>query len=126
MSEPFTIGADLWPGLAKAIEELTELTTVLGQLIAFPDGHRPDSKDLLEHLHMELGDAMAALGLLVHLNEGRLDPLLVDERCLLKFETWLDWHERERAAASCSRCGLRFCGGMAHGPGFCIVRAGEG
>lgn len=92
MSEPFTIGAKQWPGLAKTLEETSELSAVLAQLIAFPGGYRPDGKDLIESLHEEVADALAAIDVLIGLNPDAIDYNLVGQRRRLKVEKYLDWH----------------------------------
>jgi hypothetical protein len=94
MSQPFTIGAsaDSWPATAKTLEETTELGTTLAQLIAFPDGHRVDGKDILSALHDELADAQAAIGAFLKLNGQRLDTAYIDSRRRRKMESYLRWH----------------------------------
>ncbi|MEV4137378.1 hypothetical protein AB0J72_35030 [Dactylosporangium sp. NPDC049742] len=93
MTEPFGIGAEVWPGLAKVTEEAGELLQVVGKLVA--TGGRPDhydGTDLRDRLIEECGDLLAAIGYLTAAN-GIEDA--VAERAARKRQTFEGWHRRE-------------------------------
>lgn len=91
--QPFSIGADQWPGLAKVAEEAGEVIQVIGKLMAFPDGHYPDGTDLTWALTNELGDLKAAIEYAVKEN-GLQEP--VRERMAEKRGRFRRWHREER------------------------------
>lgn len=94
-ASPFAIGSDVWPGTAKAVEEVSELAQVLGKLIA--SGGRVehwDGSDLRERLVDELGDVRAAMRLLIELNELPEDAIA--EREQIKLERFRGWHASSR------------------------------
>ncbi|MFF5227855.1 hypothetical protein [Dactylosporangium sp. NPDC000521] len=93
MTEPFGIGAEVWPGLAKVAEEAGELLQVAGKLVAM--GGRPehhDGTDLRDRLIEECGDLLAALGYLAAANGIET---AVAERAATKRQTFDGWHRRE-------------------------------
>ena len=92
--EPFGIGSEVWPGLAKVAEEAGELLQVLGKLVA--TAGRPeyyDGSDLRARLVEECGDLLAAIGYLTAAN-GIEDE--VERRAAGKREIFDDWHRRSR------------------------------
>lgn len=76
-SPPYSMRGDVWPGLAKLVEEMGELNQVLGKLVAFPDGKHPSRKKPLKtSLQEEIADTLAALQFFVEsndLNSKRID-----------------------------------------------------
>ena len=91
--EPFGIGAEVWPGLAKAAEEAGELLQVLGKLVA--TGGRPehyDGSDLRARLIEECGDLLAAVAYLTAANGIEAE---VAERAAGKREIFQAWHDAE-------------------------------
>jgi NTP pyrophosphatase (non-canonical NTP hydrolase) len=98
MTAPFGIGAEVWPGLAKAAEEAGELLQVVGKLIA--TGGEPahyDGSDLRMRLVEECGDLLAAIGYLTAAN-GIADE--VAERATRKRDLFQSWHDTERERRS--------------------------
>lgn len=97
--EPFCIGAYIWPGLAKLMEELGENGQVLGKIIAFPeradnDEPHPDGTLLKERIEFELGDLLAAIEYVVDHNE--LNRHQIEFQRQLKLARFNDWHDEER------------------------------
>jgi NTP pyrophosphatase (non-canonical NTP hydrolase) len=91
--DPFGIGADVWPGLAKTAEEAGELLQVIGKLVA--TGGRSahyDGSDLRTRLIEECGDLLAALGYLTAANGIEAE---VAERAARKRELFQAWHDAE-------------------------------
>lgn len=96
---PFAIGAAVWPGLAKLLEEDGELAQVIGKLMAFPDGQHPDEAGNLRHrLTAEIADVIAACDYAAMVNG--LDQEAIRRRRDAKLRRFLSWHieERERFA----------------------------
>jgi NTP pyrophosphatase (non-canonical NTP hydrolase) len=87
---PFSIGSDLWPGTSKLIEEMGELTQVLGKLIAIHGAtDHWDGSDLRARLHEELGDVRAALSFFTIMNE--LDHDTLNAREAEKLRLFYGW-----------------------------------
>lgn len=90
-AQPYGIGSDLWPGLAKLMEEMGELQQVLGKVMACdgPAAIYWDGQPLLPHIIDEMGDVRAAMIFFCEANDipkglvhGRADEKLA------KFEHW--------------------------------------
>lgn len=92
---PLSIGADVWPGLAKLSEECGELIQVIGKISAFPDSPHPDGTDLVKRLQEELADVVAAVEYVSFAN-----PVLDYKQCYtrreMKLERFRDWHYEVR------------------------------
>ena len=87
----FSIGSTTWPGTAKLLEEMGELTQVLGKLIAIKgDNAHWDGTDLYVRLYEEIGDVAGALEFFVEANNLSKD--LVRERATKKKELFHSWH----------------------------------
>lgn len=89
----YDIGSHTWPGLAKLIEETSELNQVLAKLMA--TGGDPayfDGTDLLDSLHCELADTYAALRFFTETNTC-IDELFLKERLRTKLAGFKRWHE---------------------------------
>lgn len=96
--EPFCIGSDIWPGLAKLMEECGELVQVCGKVVAFPAVElHPDGSRLCERLEGELGDVLAAVTYVVTRNG--LDWEAVNGGMTKKLHRFNSWHNEERARA---------------------------
>lgn len=97
-ANPFAIGSQIWPGIAKLSEELGELLQICGKIVAFPDLRRgdthPDGSDLVERLEKELGDVLAACRFIIEANGA--DELRIDERMQMKLARFHAWHDNER------------------------------
>lgn len=89
----FAFGGTVWPGLAKLVEEGSEVQQVLGKLIQTGGDPRHWSGDLIEKLVEELPDLLAALRVFVRLNP-QLHPHLgaMMERHDAKVAKFLGWH----------------------------------
>lgn len=96
---PFSFGSP-WSGLAKLAEELGELQTVIGKLMA-TGGHPAHWQgDLIPRLEEEMGDVRAAL--LHTVKNTRLDGDRVLARTKVKMDLFEKWHhegKRNRDAA---------------------------
>lgn len=71
---PYGIGDEQWPGVGKALEEMSELGTVLGKLFGSGGNREHWSGDLVRKMQGEIADVRAALRFLEEanpaLNEG--------------------------------------------------------
>ena len=87
---PYKLGSTVWPGLAKVIEEMNELGTVIGKIQGV-GGEETDwvGNKLRAHLMEEVADVMATLHFLVVKNN--LDAGAIETRKqgkLVKYERW--------------------------------------
>lgn len=90
----FSIGATVWPGISKLIEEMGELGQVLGKLIAtHGEIEHWDGSDLQRWLVDEIADVMAALQFVITANE--LDALWIDQRFRHKLGLFNKWHNEQ-------------------------------
>lgn len=96
----YGIGSDVWPGLAKFIEEMGELTQVLAKIMA-KGGDAGDHWDgkgrLMDRLIEEIGDVEAAMQFFIVINglpEGR-----IQHRADGKLQNFHYWQSTQRAAA---------------------------
>jgi NTP pyrophosphatase (non-canonical NTP hydrolase) len=92
----FFIGADVWPGLSKLIEEAGEVVQVCGKLIA--TGGEPkhyDGTNLEHRLADELGDLLAAAECVItHSSPAFASRVL--ERYQQKLQLFNRWHVAQR------------------------------
>jgi NTP pyrophosphatase (non-canonical NTP hydrolase) len=91
---PFSIGQDLWPGIAKLAEECGEVIQVIGKLIA--TGGRTDhwsGLDLRVALEDEIADLRAAIAFVAAHNET-LNVDRINGRVFRKTELFEEWHRR--------------------------------
>jgi len=65
---PYSLGQDMWPGVAKTVEEQGELATVLGKLMGSNGERHHWSGDLVPMMQDEIADLRAALDMLEELN----------------------------------------------------------
>lgn len=92
-AEPFGIGADTWPGLAKLAEEASEVIQIIAKLIATGgQTNHWSGMDLLRALEDEMGDLQAALTYVLTVNP-RLHSGRVYDRAERKADLFHDWHE---------------------------------
>jgi NTP pyrophosphatase (non-canonical NTP hydrolase) len=94
-AQPYGIGSDVWPGLAKALEEMGELSQVLGKVMAC-DGDQAiywDGRSLVPDIVDEIGDVMAALIFFVTANSDVIEVGAIKARQNLKIEKFLHWHK---------------------------------
>lgn len=97
---PLSIGQTIWPGLAKLLEESGELQQVIGKLAAYPGGAHPDGTLLIDRLHDEIADVMAACDFVVMVNP-RINHGRVEQRRERKRGRFLGWHGQK--PTSCGR-----------------------
>lgn len=92
------IGSDVWPGLAKLMEECGELQQVIGKIAAFPyDSDHPDGSNLQNRMMDEMGDVLAAIEYVQRENSKRLDWKRIKSRAKKKLERFQRWDREERA-----------------------------
>jgi NTP pyrophosphatase (non-canonical NTP hydrolase) len=91
---PFSIGADVWPGLAKLMEECGEVVQVGGKLQGTGGAiHHWDGTNLKERLEDEMGDAQGAMMFVIaHCN---LDGQRINRRAIAKLTQFDEWHLNE-------------------------------
>jgi NTP pyrophosphatase (non-canonical NTP hydrolase) len=91
---PYSIGSDMLPGMSKLIEEMGELSQVLGKLIATGGkaGHW-DGTDLRGRLKEELADVAAAAWFFATTN--KLDDHEYHMRRVHKQELFQRWHAEQ-------------------------------
>lgn len=95
---PFSIGADLWPGLTKSSEECGELVQVIAKLMATGgDTAHWDGTDLGVRLQEELADVLAASYFAVEVNADRFDLMALYRRVDEKLDTFRRWHDEQRS-----------------------------
>ena len=92
MSTKFNIGADVWPGISKLVEEFSEVGQVCGKLLATDGDHSHwDGSNLSLRLEDELGDAQAAMQFVIEHNV-QLDANRIAERAANKYHLFVKWH----------------------------------
>lgn len=94
---PYQIESDEgdWPGLAKLVEEMGELGTILGKIMS--NGGKTaywGGVNLLDELHDELSDVTAALCFFCEQN--KIDLVRYSERGDLKLDRYEQWREENR------------------------------
>jgi hypothetical protein len=95
MIAKFAIGAEVWPGISKLVEEAGETQQVCGKLLG-TDGQEEhwDGTNLRTRLEDELADLRAAIDFVVQTNG--LDEARMRDRALAKITTFRVWHRDER------------------------------
>lgn len=91
-SQPYGIGSDIWPGLAKLMEEMGELQQVLGKIMACegPAAIYWDGLSLVPQLIEEMGDVRASL---IFFGEANgFSKQAVHDRADMKLEKFRYWH----------------------------------
>lgn len=92
---PYSIGSDVVPGLAKAMEEAGEFIQVAGKIIAAGGmGEHWDGSDLRTRLAEEAADLYAALDFLA--GQNGLTDAFTHERRGHKLALFTDWHSHNR------------------------------
>ena len=89
---PFSIGQNVWPGLAKLAEECGEVVQIIAKLIA--TGGRTDhwsGLDLRVELENEMADVRAALAFVAAHNPD-LDVDRINGRVARKTALFVQWH----------------------------------
>jgi NTP pyrophosphatase (non-canonical NTP hydrolase) len=92
----YAIGSGSWPGMSKLLEEMGELTQVLGKIIAMGgDIQQPhwDGSDLRTRLLEEMGDAKAALQFFAEVNG--LDGTELHNRAAEKHALFWKWQQED-------------------------------
>jgi hypothetical protein len=104
---PFTIGSDVWPGLAKITEECAELIKVIAKLQANGgDTSYFDGTDLLVGLLDEMADVQASIEFAIRYNEV-LNMNVIRARTEQKIRLFETWHNAEKLQRETPR--LRAC-----------------
>jgi NTP pyrophosphatase (non-canonical NTP hydrolase) len=94
---PYSIGAGLWPGLSKLIEEAGEVAQVAGKIIGTGgELDHWDGTNLADRLEEELGDLSAAIDYVTKAND--LDSAAIDRRAMAKLALFGQWHVEARRA----------------------------
>ena len=96
MIAKFAIGAEVWPGVWKRLEEAGEVVQVGGKLLG-TDGVEEhwDGTNLRTRLEDELADLAAAIEFVR--SENHLDRERMAERTAAKLQTFRVWHRDEKA-----------------------------
>lgn len=97
MAGDFSVGARVWPGIAKLVEELGEAGQVCGKLIQTGGVvEHFDGSNLRLRLQEEIADVVAAIGFVVEAN--CLDDEAILKRADAKIELFRAWRaEAEKA-----------------------------
>ncbi len=94
MIDKFMIGARVWPGLSKLIEESGEVNQVVGKLIATGGKEEHwDGTNLRDRMQEELADLIAACSFVVDVNN--LDIKAVERRANEKLSMFRQWHKEQ-------------------------------
>lgn len=92
----FMIGADVWPGLSKWVEENGETLQVIGKLMGTAGNSRHwDGSDMVERVEEEMADQIAAISYVLDHNPV-VSRRTVFERAWDKREMFERWHDEER------------------------------
>lgn len=89
----FSIGAKVWPGLSKLVEEAGEVVQVIGKLMGTggKTTHWDGKGDLKDRLEEEIADVMAACTFVVTVN--KLDRDKIATRMADKLVLFHEWHK---------------------------------
>ena len=92
----FSIGGQVWPGTSKVLEEMGELTQVLGKLVgSHGEIAHFDGSDLQVRLVEEIADVLAALDFFREQNLGEHGPASsLESRRARKLELFRAWHKQ--------------------------------
>ncbi len=91
INSKFNIGSDLWPGTSKLIEEMGEVTQILGKLIATEGNiEHWDGSNLRNEIEDELGDLTAAIEFFIVRNSLSVNN--ISKRAIRKKELFYRWH----------------------------------
>lgn len=85
-----------WHGIAKLMEEMGELQTVLGKLMAYPNGEHPDMRyapPLLNRLRDELADVLAATQFFIGHNLTGEECEAIEARVAYKTRRLEEWQK---------------------------------
>ena len=89
----FSIGGTPWPGTSKVLEEMGELTQVLGKLIgSHGETDHYDGSDLRQRLVEEVADVRAALTFFVEFNMTSEEKDRILCRMCEKLTRFNKWH----------------------------------
>lgn len=110
----FAIGAAVWPGLSKLIEEAGEVCQVSGKLIA-TNGQEEhwDGSNLRQRIEDELADLMAACQFVI--DHNNLDAEAIKRRADQKLALFAEWHKSKsdnEPANGCRACAENVATGL--------------
>jgi NTP pyrophosphatase (non-canonical NTP hydrolase) len=90
---PYSIGSNIWPGLAKLVEECGEVSQVAGKIMAIHGAHDHwDGTNLLTRFQEELADVQAVIEFVRDKNP-QLDSAHFNRRVAKKLAQFNHWHE---------------------------------
>ncbi len=93
---PYMLGAELWPGLSKLLEECGEVQQVVGKIIGIggDDVLHWDGTNLRERLQEELSDLKCAIDFVMWHND--LDQNFMGDRYGKKWNLYCEWHQKHK------------------------------
>lgn len=94
MAADFAFGSQVWPGLAKIVEETGELNQVIGKIMAAEGEVNAwlSKEEMVTGLADEIADVMAALQFVIGHSE-HLDMDTIEHRAMKKLEVFEEWHK---------------------------------
>ena len=97
-SGDFSIGALVWPGVSKLIEEAAEVLQVAGKLLGSRgDVDHFDGSNLKARFEVELGDLLAAVDFVSRHND--LDAAAIKRQRQAKLARYEEWHRDQQVVA---------------------------
>lgn len=92
IDQPFTFGSDVFPGLAKLVEECGEVLQIAGKLITVKgENNYWEGRDIHQEFSEELADLLAAVTFTI--DRSGLDQAEIYERATMKLARFGEWHE---------------------------------
>lgn len=92
----YKMNCPVWPGLGKLVEEMGELNVEFGKLIVNGgDTNYWDDRDLLDGIHNETADVLAAVAFFIEQNK-LLDENRITERAQRKLEKFRHWKDTKQ------------------------------
>lgn len=91
----FAIGDKEWPGVSKLLEEMGELSQVLGKLMGSRGDTNHWSGDLKTKLIEEMGDTLAALTFVADKCLTADEDKAMQKQADTKYFRFNEWHDNE-------------------------------
>lgn len=92
IDQPFTFGSDVFPGVAKLVEECGEVLQIAGKLITVNgENNYWEGRDIHQEFSEELADLLAAVTFTI--DRSGLDQGEIYERATMKLARFKRWHE---------------------------------
>lgn len=92
-TQPYQIGGDRWPGLAKLLEEMGEVLEVAGKLMQIGGSTDHWTGDLRERLRQEIADLDAALWFFTTRSFEPVERKKIERRSAEKRDLFEEWEE---------------------------------